>query len=293
MNNEELQYLNLLKNILDNGSSKKDRTGVGTIGIFGNQLRFSLKDNTLPLLTTKKMFVRGIIEELLFFIRGETDTKKLEEKKVNIWKGNTSREFLDSRGLGYLPDGSLGKGYGYQWRNFGGSGMPFNSRSYYKDGIDQLSNSLNLIKNDPNSRKIIVSAWNPQQLKDMALEPCHMMFQFQVNDGNLNLQWYQRSVDSFLGLPFNICSYAVLLHLFAKASNLNAGDLIFCGGDVHIYSNHIEQVKEQIDRIPFDFPKLKIKKSISSIKDMEDLSFEDFEILNYQSHPSIKAEMAV
>lgn len=293
MNQEENQYLNLLKNVLENGSKKEDRTGVGTISIFGSQMRFSLKDNTLPLLTTKKMFMKGIVEELLFFIRGETDTNKLEEKGVNIWKGNTSREFLDKRGLGYLPKGSLGKGYGYQWRNFGGKEMPFNYKSYFKDGVDQLSNAFNLIKNDPNSRKIIVSAWNPQQLKDMALEPCHMMFQFQVDNNKLNLQWYQRSVDSFLGLPFNICSYAVLLHLFAKATNLVAGDLVFCGGDVHIYNNHIQQVKEQISREPFDFPKLNIKKDISSIKDMEDLSFEDFEVLNYQSHPSIKAEMAV
>ena len=293
MNNEELQYLNLIKHILNNGSSKEDRTGVGTIGVFGTQLRFSLKNNTLPLLTTKKMFTRGIIEELLFFIRGETDTKKLEEKGVNIWKGNTSREFLDSRGLRYLPTGSLGKGYGYQWRNFGGKEMPFNYKSYHKDGVDQLSNAFNLIKNDPNSRKIIVSAWNPQQLKDMALEPCHMMFQFQVDNGKLNLHWYQRSVDTFLGLPFNIASYAVLNMLFAKAAQLEPGDLVFSGGDTHIYKNHVQQATEQSQREPYQFPKLEIKAEINSIADMENLCYEDFVVHDYVSHSAIKAEMAV
>lgn len=293
MNNEELQYLNLIKHILNVGSSKEDRTGVGTIGVFGTQLRFSLKNNTLPLLTTKKMFTRGIIEELLFFIRGETDTKKLEEKGVNIWKGNTSREFLDSRGLRYLPTGSLGKGYGYQWRNFGGKEMPFNYKSYHKDGVDQLSNALNLIKNDPASRKIIVSAWNPQQLKDMALEPCHMMFQFQVDNGKLNLHWYQRSVDTFLGLPFNIASYAILNMLFAKAAQLEPGDLVFSGGDTHIYKNHFHQAVEQSQRTPYQFPTLDISASISSIEDMENLSFDNFIVNNYISHPAIKADMAI
>lgn len=293
MNKEELQYLDLLKNILENGYKKEDRTGVGTIGIFGTQLRFSLKDNTLPLLTTKKMFARGIIEELLFFIQGETDTKKLEEKGINIWKGNTSREFLDSRGLRYLPVGSLGKGYGYQWRNFGGTEQPFNYKKYHKDGVDQLTNALNLIKKEPNSRKIIVSAWNPEQLKEMALEPCHMMFQFYVNDGELSLQWYQRSVDSFLGLPFNITSYAILTKIMAQAAGLKCGELVFCGGDTHIYNNHIDSVKTQLLRDPYLFPKLYLDKEISTIEDMEKLQFEDFRIENYNHHPTISAKMAV
>jgi thymidylate synthase len=293
MNNEENQYLMLLTSILNNGSSKEDRTGVGTLGIFGSQLRFSLKDKTLPLLTTKKMFLRGIVEELLFFIRGDTDTKKLEEKGVNIWKGNTSRDFLDKRGLKYLPEGSLGKGYGFQWRNFGGTEKPYNYKSYFKDGTDQLANAFNLIKNDPTSRKIIVSAWNPQQLKDMALEPCHMMFQFQVDNGKLNLLWYQRSVDTFLGLPFNIASYAILNMLFAKAAQLEPGELIFSGGDTHIYKNHVNQALEQVQRVPYQFPKLDINIQISSIEDMEKLSFDNFIIKDYQCHPAIKAEMAV
>lgn len=295
MNNEEVQYLQLINSILNTGSTKEDRTGVGTIGIFGSQLRFSLKDNTFPLLTTKKMFLRGIVEELLFFIRGETDTKNLEKKGVNIWKGNTSREFLDKRGLNYLPEGSLGKGYGYQWRNFGGNEIVLKgySNSYKRDGVDQLANALNLIKHNPSSRKIIVSAWNPQQLQDMALEPCHMMFQFQVDNGKLNLLWYQRSVDTFLGLPFNIASYAILNILFAKAAKLEPGELIFAGGDTHIYKNHIDQAREQLQRVPYDFPKLKINANIASIQDIEQLSFDNFKVIDYNHHPSIKALMAV
>ena len=295
MNNDEVQYLQLISRILNTGSTKEDRTGVGTIGIFGSQLRFSLKDNTFPLLTTKKMFLRGIVEELLFFIRGETDTKKLEEKGVNIWKGNTSREFLDKRGLNYLPEGSLGKGYGYQWRNFGGNEIVLkgNSNSYKKDGVDQLANVLHLIKHDPNSRKIIVSAWNPQQLQDMALEPCHMMFQFQVDNGKLNLLWYQRSVDTFLGLPFNIASYAILNILFAKAAKLEPGELIFSGGDTHIYKNHMSQAIEQAKRTPYQFPKLDINTPVDSIEDMERLSFDNFIVKDYQCHAAIKAEMAI
>lgn len=293
MNNEENQYLALLTSILNNGVEKEDRTGIGTLGIFGAQLRFSLKDKTLPLLTTKKMFLRGIVEELLFFIRGDTDTKKLEDKGVNIWNGNTSRDFLNKRGLKHLPQGSLGKGYGFQWRNFGGTEQPYNYKDYFKDGIDQLANALDLIKNEPNSRKIIVSAWNPQQLKDMALEPCHMMFQFQVDNGKLNLLWYQRSVDTFLGLPFNIASYAILNILFAKAAQLEPGELIFSGGDTHIYKNHVSQSLEQAKRAPYQFPKLDINLPINSIEDMEKLSFDNFIIKDYQCHSSIKAEMAI
>ncbi len=293
MNHEEQQYLNLLQNILDNGTEKEDRTGIGTVGIFGSNLRFSLKDNTLPLLTTKKMFLRGIIEELLFFIRGDTDTKLLEQKGVNIWKGNTTREFLNKRGLSYLPEGSIGKGYGYQWRNFGGTERADLYKHVLKDGVDQLKIALDMIRKDPNSRKNIISAWNPQQLKEMALEPCHMLFQFQVDGNKLNLLWFQRSVDTFLGLPFNIASYAILNMLFAKAANLEPGDLIFSGGDTHIYKNHVEQVKQQLTREPFDFAKLNINSQINSIEDMEKLSFEDFSVSNYQSHSSIKAEMAV
>jgi thymidylate synthase len=293
MNHEEQAYLDLLKNILDNGTTKQDRTGVGTIGVFGSHLKFSLENNTLPLLTTKKMFLRGIVEELLFFIRGETDTKKLEAKGVNIWKGNTSRDFLDKRGLGYLPEGDMGKGYGFQWRNFGGTQKSYDYKNHPRDGVDQLSKALDMIRKEPNSRKIIVSAWNPAQLDEMALEPCHCFIQFQVDNGKLNLMWFQRSVDTLLGLPFNTSSYTILAMLFAKAAKLEPGNLIFCGGDTHIYKNHLPQVAEQITRAPYPFPQLTIEKEINSIEDMENLSFEDFKLHNYQCHPAIKAEMAV
>jgi thymidylate synthase len=296
-NQEELNYLNLLKAILERGSKREDRTGVGTLSLFGTRLRFDLTDGKVPLLTSKKMFTKGIIEELLFFIRGDTDTKKLEEKGVNIWKGNTSREFLDSRGLKHLPEGSLGKGYGYQWRRFGETEVTIPSNDFnYTDtieGVDQLSQLIDGLKNDPHGRRHIVTAWNPQQLDEMALPPCHMTFQCFVDEDGLSLQWYQRSVDCFLGLPFNIMSYAILARLLAEVTGLKAKEVIFVGGDTHIYLNHVEQVKEQLSREPFEFPRMEIKKELKSLADIESMSHNDFEIVDYKSHPSIKAAMAV
>lgn len=294
MNQEEINYLNLLDNILKNGQERKDRTGVGTIGIFGTQLRFSLENGKIPILTTKKMFVKGVIEELLFFLRGETNTKKLEEKGVNIWKGNTSREFLDSRGLSNLSEGDMGKGYGYQWRNFGKSTVWADEEGYtIVNGIDQVSEAIDTLKTNPDSRRIIISAWNPQQLNEMVLPPCHCLAQFYAINNELSCQFYQRSVDTFLGLPFNILSYAVFTHIIAKTVNMKPKEVIFVGGDTHCYLNHIKQVKEQISRIPFEFPKIQINKELNSIKDIEELQFEDFIIHNYQYHPTIKAKMAV
>jgi thymidylate synthase len=300
MNLEEKSYLDLLSNILENGSIRKDRTGVGTKSIFGTQLRFSLADNILPILTTKKLFIRGVIEELLFFIRGETDTKKLEAKGVNIWKGNTTRQFLDNRGLTDISEGDMGKGYGFQYRNFGGRitsneynvniGPPINR---YSDGVDQVKEALHLIKTDPYSRRILISAWNPKQMAETSLPPCHCFYQFYVDNGKLSLQWYQRSCDFFHGIPFNICSYAILTRLFAKAAGLLPGEIILAGGDSHIYLSHIEQVKEQIGREAYPFPRLYIDKPISTIEDMEKLSFDDFRIENYKHHPAIKAEMSI
>ena len=300
MNSEENSYLQLLGNILTNGSRRSDRTGVGTVGIFGTQLRFSLENNKVPMLTTKKMFVKGIIEELLFFLRGDTDTHKLEAKGVNIWKGNTTREFLDKRGLEDLPEGDMGKGYGFQWRNFGGkitSNKYDSSKSSptnrYADGVDQLTQVIHTLKTNPTDRRIIMSAWNPQQLPEMALPPCHMMVQFYVDNGKLSAQFYMRSIDSFLGLPFNILSYAILTRIVAQTVGMEAKELIFVGGDTHIYQNHIEQVSEQISREPYPFPIMVINKKLESVADIESLSLEDFTFLGYQSHPSIKAEMAV
>lgn len=285
MNQEEQNYLNLLKTILETGSERNDRTGVGTIGIFGTQLRFSLENNKIPLLTTKKMFTKGVIEELLFFLRGDTDTKKLEAKGVNIWKGNTSREFLDKRGLINYKEGEMGPMYGNQWRNFSADPMI--------KGIDQLVNAIELIKKDPYSRRIIITAYNPLVSNQCVLDPCHMFYQFYVNNGELSCQFYCRSSDFFLGSPFNILSYAILTHIIAKLCKLQPSELIFVSGDSHIYNNHIEQVKEQISREPFEFPTIKINKELSSINDIENLSFEDFEIIDYKSHTAIKAPMAV
>lgn len=288
MNVEELQYLALLQKIIEQGSKREDRTGTGTFSLFGTQLKFSLEGGNIPLLTTKKMFTKGIVEELLFFLRGETDTKKLEAKGVNIWKGNTSREFLDRRGLNHLPEGDMGKGYGFQLRYAGKNNL--DSQSYY---VDQLAETINLIKNDPHSRRILINYWNVTQLHQMALPPCHLLYQFYVDNKNLSCQFYMRSVDSFLGLPFNLCSASILTHLLAKVTGLQAKELIFNGGDTHCYLNHLAPIKEQLSRTPYDFPTVKINKTLNSISDMESLSFEDFEIQNYQSHPSIKAEMAV
>lgn len=283
MNNQEKKYLQLLQNILTNGEDKKDRTNVGTRSIFGTNLRFSLEK--FPLLTTKKMFLKGIVEELLFFLRGDTDTKKLEAKGVNIWKGNTSRKYLDKIGLLHEPEGSLGKGYGYQWRHWG--------KSEKFDGVDQLLSLVTKLKTTPDDRRMLVSAWNVSDLHQMALPPCHYSFQCYVSsDKKLSLLWNQRSVDSFLGLPYNIASYAILNMMLAKLANLTPGEIIFNGGDTHIYQNHFDQVTEQISRVPFEFPEL-IVPEISSIKDINDLSFEDFKLINYNSHASIKAEMAV
>jgi thymidylate synthase len=297
MNIEEKNYLNLVSHILHFGSEREDRTGVGTVGVFGTQLRFSLENNKVPMLTTKKMFSKGVIEELLFFLRGDTDTNKLMDKGVNIWKGNTTREFLDKRGLTHLPDGYMGKGYGFQWRNFGGHTHQDSDTETYgitkTEGVDQLKKVIDTLKTNPTDRRIIMTAWNPQQIPEMALPPCHMMVQFYVDNGKLSAQFYMRSVDTFLGLPFNILSYAVLTRIIAQTVGMEAKELIFVGGDTHVYLNHFEQVAEQIRRDPFPFPTMTISKKLETVEDIEALQLSDFQFEGYQSHPSIKAEMAV
>jgi thymidylate synthase len=303
---EEYQYLHLLQNILNDGTVKGDRTGVGTKSIFGTHLKFDLS-KSIPVLTTKKVYWKGVVEELLWFIRGETDSKKLEVNGVNIWKGNTSREFLDKKGLDYYPEGEIGPGYGFQWRHWGADyegvkrslkATPNDyfyriSKCQFNNGIDQLSKVVDTINNNPNDRRIIVSAWNVAEIDMMALPPCHLLMQFDVTDRKLNCQWYQRSVDSFLGLPFNISSYALLVCLLAKITKLQPGTLTFSGGDTHVYTNHIDQCKEQISRTPFAFPQLNITKDIKTLEDIENLQFEDIELIGYQCHPAIKASMAV
>lgn len=290
----------MLDRILKTGAERGDRTGVGTYSVFGTQLRFSLENNVVPMLTTKKIFIKSVVEELLFFLRGETDTKNLEAKGSNIWKSNTTREFLDKRGLVDLPEGDMGKSYGFQWRNFGGkitSGKYDATRSApmnrYADGVDQLSQVVETLKNNPNDRRIVISAWNPKQIPEMALPPCHMFCQFYADKGNLSAQFYMRSVDSFLGLPFNILSYAMLTRIIAQTVGMQAKELIFVGGDTHIYANHLEPVREQLGRTPFDFPTLNIAAELNTVNDIEKLTLSDFKIENYQCHPAIKAEMAI
>lgn len=302
MNQEEQNYLDLLYDIIETGEEKPDRTGTGIFSTFGTQLRFSLKGNKIPMLTTKKMFARGVVEELLFFLRGETDTKKLEAKGVNIWKGNTTREFLDKTGLKHLPEGNMGKMYGHQWRKFGAHDevIDYESGVYESTptGVDQIQNVLDLLRTDPYSRRIVVNSWNAKDLPRMCLAPCHPMFQFYVSRGSLHVPelsclFYMRSVDTFLGLPFNLLSYAVLTRIIAQTVGMSPKEVIFMGGDTHVYKTHIKQVEEQTSREPFEFPKMQIHKELKTIKDIEALQFSDFEIEGYQSHPAIKAEMAV
>lgn len=259
------QYLDLLRDILENGVDKMDRTGVGTRSVFGRQMRFDLNEG-FPLLTTKKMHLKSIIYELLWFIRGDTNVRYLQEHGVRIWN-----EWADE-------NGDLGPVYGAQWRNWNGA------------GIDQLAEVIETLKRNPNDRRMIVSAWNPSQLKAMHLPPCHMMFQFYVANGKLSCMLYQRSCDMFLGVPFNIASYALLTMMIAQVCGLKLGDFVHVLGDTHIYHNHFEQVKEQLKRVPLALPQMKIN---PDIKDINDFKFEDFELQNYQSYPPIKAQVAV
>jgi thymidylate synthase len=262
------QYLSLLQDILDNGATKTDRTGTGTLSVFGRQLRFDLSEG-FPLVTTKKLHLRSIIHELLWFLKGETNIKYLKDNGVSIWD-----EWADE-------NGELGPVYGSQWRSWP-----------TPDGrhIDQIAQVINQIKSKPDSRRHMVTAWNPAEVDKMALPPCHALFQFYVAEGKLSCQLYQRSCDTFLGVPFNIASYALLTYMFAQQCDLEPGDFVWTGGDVHLYTNHLEQTKLQLSREPFALPQLLIKRKPESIFDYK---FEDFEIVNYQSHPSIKAPIAV
>lgn len=262
------QYLDLLREIRDNGVTKTDRTGVGTKSIFGHQMRFNLQDG-FPLLTTKKVFLKGIIYELLWFLKGDTNIKFLTDHNVHIWD-----EWADENGdLGYV--------YGKQWRSWEAT-----------DGrvIDQISQVVDLIKNHPNSRRILVTAWNPAEIDKMALPPCHCLFQFYVADGKLSCQLYQRSADTFLGVPFNIASYALLTMMLAQVCGLEPGEFIHTTGDTHIYLNHLEQVNEQLSREPRPLPKMIINPDVKSIFDFK---YEDFKLKGYDPYPAIKAPVAV
>ena len=296
-NMEEKQYINLIENILDNGVVEKGRNG-NTISIFGQSMRFSLQNNRMPIITTKKLAWKTCVKELLWFIRGETNNKILKEQGVHIWDANGSREFLDSRGLSLYPEDMLGPVYGYQWRNYDASyncftGRPIDDLEHPFNGIDQLQNIIEQLKNPllRNSRRLIMTAWNPKQLDQMALPPCHILCQFNVHDGNkLSCTMYQRSCDVFLGMPFNIASYSFLIHLLAKHCDLEPFEFIYFMGNCHIYEEHIDAIKTQILRQPLTFPTLNIKCKRDNINDYQ---VEDFEITGYNSHEQIKAQMIV
>jgi thymidylate synthase len=286
---DEEGYVNLLRKILEEGSEKEDRTGVGTLSLFGAQLRFNLEDQ-FPLLTTKKMFTKGIIHELLWFIRGSTDSKILEQEKVNIWKANTTREFLDKRGLADYEVGDLGPMYGFQWRHFNASYKGCD-KNYSGQGVDQLTRVVNEIKSNPDSRRLLMTTFNPESLDQSCLMPCHgIAVQFYVNKGELSCHMYQRSVDYCCGLPYNITSYSLLTYMIAQVTGLKPKELIISMGDTHIYKSHIENARIQADRIPMQFPTLTLN---STKKGIEDFEFTDFEIKDYDCHPALKYEMAV
>lgn len=262
------QYLDLLEHVLKEGTQKEDRTGTGTISVFGHQMRFRMEEG-FPLLTTKKLHLKSIIYELLWFLQGDTNVRYLQEHGVRIWN-----EWADEQG-------NLGHVYGYQWRSW---------PDYTGGSIDQISEAVEMIKNNPDSRRIIVNAWNVGDLKNMNLPPCHAFFQFYVAEGRLSLQLYQRSADIFLGVPFNIASYALLLQMMAQVTGLKPGDFVHTLGDAHIYTNHLEQVRLQLTREPRTLPRMQLNPEINSIFDFQ---YDDFELINYDPHPHIKGDVAV
>ncbi|HHZ11405.1 MAG TPA: thymidylate synthase [Acholeplasmataceae bacterium] len=290
------QYLDFLRYILENGNKKEDRTGTGTISAFGYQMRFDLKEG-FPLLTTKKVHLKSIIHELLWFIKGDTNIRSLVQNGVRIWnewpfekyrkspsyRGETMEEFVqrikEDEEFARIW-GDLGPVYGKQWRAFAGK----------ERTVDQLRQVISEIQRNPDSRRLIVSSWNPTEIEGMALPPCHTLYQFYVRDGELSLQLYQRSADAFLGVPFNIASYSLLLLMVAMVTGLKPGEFVHTFGDAHIYLNHLEQVRLQLSREPRPLPKMVIKREV---KDIEDFRYEDFELLDYNPHPAIKAEVAV
>ena len=262
------QYLDLMKQVREHGDRKEDRTGTGTLSVFGHQMRFDLSQG-FPLVTTKKLHLKSIIHELLWFLSGDSNIRYLKENGVRIWD-----EWADE-------EGNLGPVYGVQWRSW---------PTANGDALDQISEVMRQVRQTPDSRRIIVSAWNVAELDNMALPPCHLLFQFYVADGKLSCQLYQRSADIFLGVPFNIASYALLTHMVAQQADLAVGDFVWTGGDCHLYLNHLEQADEQLSRQPLPLPRLNIKHKPASIFDY---GFQDFEILDYESHPHIKAKVAV
>ena len=289
---EEGMYLRLIKELVAFGNIKENvRTETGVRSLFGKSLRFNLQHNTLPLLTTKRVFFKGVAKELLWFLRGSTDTKALRADGIKIWDGNGSREYLDKVGLSHYEEGELGPVYGYQWRNWG---KPYRHQSSSSGGVDQIKKIIDTIKTNPHDRRMILSAWNVSQLSEMALPPCHILSQFYVHekDGikHLSCSMYQRSADIFLGVPFNIASYSLLTHMIAHVTGCTAHELIINFGDTHLYDNHVEQAKIQIERSDKPFPTVRIT---PSKKRIDDIHFKDIVLENYEPDPSIPAPMAI
>ena len=288
-NPEEMQYLGLVREIIDHGVLRGDRTGTGTLSKFGVQMRFSLRQGVFPLLTTKKVFWRGVAEELLWFVKGCTNAKELSDKGIHIWDGNASREFLDKNGLGHREEGDLGPVYGFQWRHFGAEYKDMHT-DYSGQGVDQLKQCVERIKSTPEDRRIVLTAWNPADLSKMALPPCHMFCQFYVSNGELSCQMYQRSADMGLGVPFNIASYALLTVMMAQVCGLRAGDFVHSIGDAHVYVNHVDALREQLKRSPRPFPRLLIN---PAVKDIDGFKYDDFTVEGYQPDAAVKMQMAV
>lgn len=278
-------YLDLLKDVMDNGQDRPDRTGIGSRFVNGRLLRWNLQDG-FPMLTSRRVSLRIAFEETMFFLRGLSDTKLLEEKNINIWRGNTSREFLDSRGLTQLPEGDMGRGYGVQWRDWRSHGS--------NASVDQINLMLQGIRQDPHSRRHVVTGWNPGELDQMALPPCHMLQmytvsgEFSTESGRLNNCFVMRSNDVPYGLPYNIMSYALLNHIFAQHLGLAPGELVYMGWDVHIYNNQFEMVSEQLERTPGALPTLRITKDLSTIDDIMQLEWSDIQLKGYNPQPDIK-----
>jgi thymidylate synthase len=284
MQHPEAQYLGLLRTILDLGKERTDRTGTGTIGIFGHQMRFDLREG-FPLVTTKKLHLKSILHELLWFLRGETHVKPLQDAGVRIWNEWATADQTARFGR---KEGDLGPVYGHQWRNFGATRRP--DGSYDGDGVDQIERLLRDIREMPHSRRLLVTGWNPKEADQVALPPCHTLFQFHVQDGELSCQLYQRSGDAFLGVPFNIASYALLTLMVAHVTDLHPGDFVHTLGDAHLYKNHIDQARLQITRTPRKMPTMRLN---SAVKDLFAFRYEDFTLEGYDPHPHIAAEVSV
>lgn len=288
----EHQYLDLVQRVLDRGIVRSDRTGVGTIASFGENMRFSLHRGTVPLLTTKKMYWKGVKEELFWFLSGSTDTKRLSRKGVRIWDANSTRDFLDKRGLKHYQPGDIGPSYGFQWRHAGAEyqGSKQDGNAYTDQGVDQIKRVINLLRSNPESRRILMTAWNVRDINKMALPPCHVLCQFLVQGKKLTCVMYQRSADIGLGVPFNIASYALLTHLIAHCTGHTAHELVHMIGDAHVYQDHVEPLKKQLERSPLDFPTIRIN---TTSQDIDAISSEHVLLCNYHHKGTISMKMAI